>query len=280
MKQLFPVLFLLPLFATAQSTRATDDFNFALYLLGSGLKEEAATLMCHRDMDSDSMRFIKGYVLYSNRQLDSATYWLQQIDSHSPLFAEGRLFGAISATHLGEYRLANNLLQSLRDNPDPSVRNLVTFEEAGIALLERDLSRFDSCSALIQADDYRIADETEALRNIRTTLPLRQKSPMLAAGLSTVVPGLGKVYAGRVGEGVSAFLIVGSLMAATAENAYKEGWANWKTILFGSLSAVFHLGNIYGSAVSVRVDMDNRNKQTDVQILYHIHIPLRNSYRR
>ena len=69
-------------------------------------------------------------------------------------------------------------------------------------------------------------------------------------------------------------------MAATAENAYKEGWTNWKTLLFGSLSAVFHIGNIYGSAVSVRVGQQTRNNQTNVQILYHIHIPLRNSYRR
>lgn len=280
MKRLLFLLSWLPVLAWAQPTSATADFDFALYLVGSGFKEDAATLLRHYRPDGDSISFVKGYVLYSNHQLDSAVHYLSSVGSQSQLFAEARFYGALSAAHDKRYHDAAQLLQPLRQTDDPAVRNLYHFEQAGIGLLQRDLRCFDSCYALLQPDDFRIASEVAALAQLRAGLPLKNKSPWVAAGLSAVVPGLGKVYAGRPGEGVSAFLIVGSLMAATAENAYKEGWTNWKTLLFGSLSTVFYLGNIYGSAVSVRVGMDDRNNQTDVQILYHIHIPLRNSYRR
>lgn len=280
MKRLLSILVILPFFAAAQSPKISDDFHFALYLLGSGLKEDAATLMSHRAADCDSSRFIKGYVHYNLRQLDSATYWLEQVGSTSPLYTEARFWAALSATHQGHYPLADSLLKPLQRNTDPAVQNLLHFEQAGIALLRRDLTCFDSCNNLIHIDDYRISTEAKALQELRATLHRQQKSPWLAAGMSAIVPGLGKLYAGQLGEGIASFLIVGSFMATTAENAYKEGWGNWKTILFGGLSTIFYLGNIYGSAVSVKVGMENRNNQTDVQILYHIHIPLRNSYHR
>lgn len=280
MKRIFFLLLLLPAVAWAQTPSATADFDFALYLLGSGLKDEATVLLRQRNDDGDSLSFIKGYIHYSNQHLDSAVYHLSQVDSTSHLFTEARFYAALSAAHNGRYALASELLQPLGSDPDPAVHNLYHFEQAGIGLLQRDIGCFDSCYALLALDDYRIATEADALATLRNGLPRHGKSPWVAAGLSTVIPGLGKVYAGQIGEGASSFLIVGSLMAATAENACKEGWTNWKTLLFGSLSAVFHIGNIYGSAVSVRVGQQTRNNQTNVQILYHIHIPLRNSYRR
>ncbi|KWW30667.1 MAG: hypothetical protein AUK63_885 [bacterium P3] len=280
MKRFLVILSLIPVLAVSQPAADRSDFDFALYLLGSGLKDDAVTLMSRRRADSDTLRFLKGYVHYSLRQLDSAISCFSTVDSDSPLYTESCFFGAVSAAHSGRYRLADTLLSPLCASTDPAVRNLLLFEQAGLGLLQRDLARFDTCFARLDTDDYRLSVEADSLRRIRGTLPLRSKSPLLAAGLSAVVPGLGKVYAGHLGEGLSSFLIVGSLMAATAENLYKAGWADWKTLLFGTLSAVFYIGNIYGSAVTVRVGIANRDNQTDAQILYHIHIPLRNSYRR
>lgn len=280
MKRWFLFLLLLPAVAQAQKPSVTEDFDFALYLLGNGLKNEATVLLRQHSGDGDSISFIKGYIHYSNQRLDSAVYHLSQVDSTSQLFTEARFYAALCAAHDGRYPLASQLLLPLGRDADPAIRNLCHLEQAGIGLLQHDVHCFDSCYALLTLDDYRIASEAKTLSAIRNEFPLRDKSPWVAAGLSTVVPGLGKVYAGHIGEGISSFLLVGSLMSITAENAYKEGWNNWKTILFGSLSAVFHISNIYGSAVSVRVGQQIRNNQTHVQILYHIHIPLRNSYRR
>ena len=106
-----------------------------------------------------------------------------------------------------------------------------------------------------------------------------RRSPWVAGTLSALVPGLGKVYAGNLGEGIAAFLVTGSLIAVTAENWVKEGPTNWKTIAAGLLSTVFYVGNIYGSVATVKVNLRDYNNRNDVQILYDIHIPLRAAYR-
>jgi hypothetical protein len=96
---------------------------------------------------------------------------------------------------------------------------------------------------------------------------------------SALVPGAGKVYAGRVGEGVAAFLTVGSLGAVTAENWSKHGMKDWRTIVSGALCATFYLGNIYGSYMSVSIERDERLAAENTLVLYHLHLPLRSIFR-
>ena len=79
------------------------------------------------------------------------------------------------------------------------------------------------------------------------------KSVWLGCAASAIVPGLGKIYAGRLGEGVAAFLFVGALAAMTAESWVANGPSDWRTILFGATGAVFYISNIYGTSVSIRI---------------------------
>jgi TM2 domain-containing membrane protein YozV len=80
-----------------------------------------------------------------------------------------------------------------------------------------------------------------------------RKSPFVAGTLSTILPGAGKVYAGRWKDGLVSLLFVG----ANAYSAYRGfssggiqspyGW------LFGGLSAGFYIGGIYGSQKAARI---------------------------
>jgi len=97
----------------------------------------------------------------------------------------------------------------------------------------------------------------------------------LAAFYSAIIPGSGKIYAGRLGDGLSSFFIVSSLGLITAENWYKAGIKNPKTIFFGSLFSVFYVGNIWGSYFSVQIQNDEFNHEMDHKILFDLHIPLR-----
>lgn len=80
---------------------------------------------------------------------------------------------------------------------------------------------------------------------------LGNKSPALAAILSAVVPGLGKIYTGNYGDGVTAFLLTGVLTFLSIDNFNAQhdfrGW------LFAGLAAYFYAGNIYGSAASAQL---------------------------
>ncbi|MBN1949802.1 MAG: hypothetical protein JW801_01275 [Bacteroidales bacterium] len=101
---------------------------------------------------------------------------------------------------------------------------------------------------------------------------LRHKNRFLAASLSAVVPGLGKVYAGKWKDAIFSVLFI-SGTGYQAYRAFKEhgiesvyGW------IMGSLSFGFYIGNIYGSAKAARLytlnqNLDYREKVVD----YYIH---------
>ena len=101
----------------------------------------------------------------------------------------------------------------------------------------------------------------------------------MAAIASAIIPGSGKIYAGKLGEGISAFLLTGVFGAITAEHWVKDGPANWKTIVPGLLGAFLYIGNIYGSYMSVSIYNSNLKDAQDTAVLYNIHIPLRSVFK-
>jgi len=81
----------------------------------------------------------------------------------------------------------------------------------------------------------------------RRDRPLPHRSPMLAALLSSALPGSGKVYAGRPADGLYSLLVTGSSVLVAASYGQDEKWT--RAGLFGATGLFFYLGNIYGSAV-------------------------------
>lgn len=82
---------------------------------------------------------------------------------------------------------------------------------------------------------------------------LPRKSPWLAAGLSAVVPGLGRVYTGRWQDGLVSFLLVGIPSALAAQGFHEDGEASVRGWILASTAALFYAGNVYGSAVGAIV---------------------------
>lgn len=270
---------LIGLIGEVRAQTVQEEFNFVMYLVGNRMREDALTAVRRTPLEGDSIDFLRGYAYYSAKSLDSAAISFSRVGERSPLFDEAMFFASLSNAHLGNYSQSNLFLDRVSATDAPTL-NLRRFETAGIHLLERDFAAFDSCFLLIDTTDYRIATEAADLLRVRGDLEAhRRKSPWVAGTLSALVPGLGKVYAGNLGEGIAAFLVTGSLMAVTAENWVKEGPTNWKTIAAGLLSTVFYVGNIYGSVATVKVNLREFNNRNNVQILYDIHIPLRASYR-
>ena len=82
---------------------------------------------------------------------------------------------------------------------------------------------------------------------------LPRKSPLLAAALSMVVPGLGRVYLGRWPDGLISFLLVGTTAALAAQGFYEEGQGSVRGWILGGVAALLYAGNVYGSAVGAVV---------------------------
>lgn len=71
------------------------------------------------------------------------------------------------------------------------------------------------------------------------------RSPVLAAGLSAIIPGAGRIYAGRTWDGFFGFLTFALVLNATYLN-YQNGNRVSTTVL-GIGTGIFYLGEIYGA---------------------------------
>jgi len=71
------------------------------------------------------------------------------------------------------------------------------------------------------------------------------KSPLIAGGLSSIIPGLGKVYADRPEEGIISLILTATCVYISYTNfEAKHLFRGW---FFGGLSAMFYVSNIYGT---------------------------------
>ena len=266
----------LPSPSEAPSLFASKDAAFIDYLIGNGMESDATTLLTRGPYHvSDTLRYLQGWACYSAKQLDLAAEAFDMVPQSSSFYDKSLFFNVISNAHAGRYARSSELLEGYHG----PYRELKSLEQAGMALLQGRKEDYIRAAEGFTFSQYALTESENALGDIfKERYGGRSRSPLLAAAASAVVPGLGKVYAGRTAEGVAAFMTVGSFAAITAENWTKYGLKDWKTILFGALGTVFYIGNIYGSYVSVSIHNNDLKDAQDTAILYHIHIPLRSVF--
>ncbi len=152
--------------------------------------------------------------------------------------------------HAGAAGLFTKLVQ---EGPDSSF--------APRALVARSLLELDRGDAALAAGDLELFLATfpehpekphvqEALALVRDYEHLPQKSEILAAVLSAILPGSGYVYAGRYGDGLSAFLLNALFIAGSVTAVNSELYP--AAALTGGIGLPFYMGNIYGSANAVK----------------------------
>jgi TM2 domain-containing membrane protein YozV len=106
----------------------------------------------------------------------------------------------------------------------------------------------------------------------------RPKSPVLAGIMSGIIPGSGKIYAGKTGAGIASFIGTAGFGFIAWENYRKLGISHAKTIIFGSIFAFNYVSNIYGSVISVKLIENEYKNAVHNQILFQLHVPLRNFF--
>lgn len=274
----------IPFVSYSQNT-VKKDFEFVCYLLGNNMKEQANT-WAERDFSNedyssqtlDTINFLRAWVFYSNRSLNKAVDLFDRVGEESNFKPSSVFFSSLSNAYLGEYKLSYSNLEEHKELLS-SHTELYAFEQAGHSLLMRDFGLYEKYRESFSYSSYVLSNKEKDLDSIYLSLKnYKRKSPFLSACLSALVPGLGKIYAGSLGEGVSSFVTVGSFAALTTENWIRHGFKNWKTILFGTIGSIFYIGNIYGSYISVKLNDDVFNEEQNIGILYTIHIPLRTTF--
>ena len=270
-------LMLAPSLVSAQSAWISADYDFVEYLIDTDLKHDASVLLGREGyFKSDTLTYLRGWTAYQLKELEPALELFRAVPQDSPFAEKSFFYGNAVSAHLGEYDAPAALL----DVYEGPYRDLRAVQAAGLALLRADPEAYKRAASGFGYSDFALVEAERQLDEIygfRFERP--QKSPLLAAAASAVVPGLGKVYAGRIGEGIESFLLTGAMGAITAEHWIKDGPGSWKTIVPGLLCAALYIGNIYGSYVSVSIYNNSVKDAQQTAILYNIHIPLRSVFK-
>ena len=89
--------------------------------------------------------------------------------------------------------------------------------------------------------DYRLVDSMQVSQPRYASI----KSPMVAAGLSTIIPGTGRIYTGRFLDGLMGLWMV--LLPGMAAYGSFQDSQSMKGNFFAGITLIFWIGEIYGA---------------------------------
>ena len=103
---------------------------------------------------------------------------------------------------------------------------------------------------------------------------LKTKSPLLAGLMSAIIPGTGRLYTGRVKEGLLSLISLAATSYLAYEGFRDKGIKSFKGWLFSSISAFLYIGNIHGAVVSAKLtnQMINKNYKKGIELSLKIYL--------
>jgi hypothetical protein len=258
-----------------------NDWQFSDYLMEQNEIDLAilnlilASRKGYSDTERDSLNFKIGKLFLRKKEYSKSSEYFKKIEAkNTDLYQNAQLFSSFNQIFIGQYEVSkqtNDSIKHLLYIKHP----LFSINQYGLALLERKMEEAEKIRKENQLDTTS-KDVLINLVQIHDEIMCeKQKSPLIAGLLSTVVPGLGKYYAGRKGEAYSAFLLNLVMGGVLYENIRKNGISHPQTILYGSIFSVFYVGNIWGSAVSVNIKRNENKKIINDEILFNLHIAIK-----
>lgn len=154
--------------------------------------------------------------------------------------------------NLGEYKLAEKTFTELT----PYTSEKAIIELAKTYYLNKDYNNVILTTKNIQSDTSKWLSQLSYLRlhkwdSVEIEVNIPRKSQFIGGLLSTIIPGSGRIYGGRLGDGISSFLFTAG-MGLLTYNYHKKG-KEGHTYVFGGITLLFYLSDIYGSIVSVKL---------------------------
>jgi tetratricopeptide (TPR) repeat protein len=159
----------------------------------------------------------------------------REIDTSAVLLQIGR-----AHLWLNDYSVAFKYLERARSD--------TSYTLIGLSLLdEQDFASADK--AFAKMEDQTWQSELSSHSSRLQSLP--RKSPFFAGFASTLLPGSGRAYCGRLADGIFAFVFTVGSFALSYH--YYDTDSRWGAAGFAGLGVFFHLGDIYGSIAAVRL---------------------------
>lgn len=270
---------ILSFFTRANSQNTTFcDLKFINHLLKTGYFEEALFLLDSSDCSSfqinDSMNYLRGWGYFSLNMPVSSSESLLKIKPKSSLYPKSHFYAAFNYAQTGNFIKAIDVLEKIEVNTCDQI-SLKNFEIAGMRLLQGNLPAFVEWVDKNNGNRPEISESAINLIKISAEIKSHKgKSPFLAGLLSGIIPGSGKLYAGKKGEAIATFISTAGIGLVTWENYRKRGINNFSTFAFGTIFAISYMANIYGSAFSVTVIENEYKENVKNMVLFNLHIPI------
>ena len=255
----------------------SEDEEFIRYLIGNNLSSDAVYYLFGVNIaPSDTLDYYKGLSLYTSGGLQQASGYFKNVPETSTFFEPSVFYAAVCDVYQNNYTEAKSILSTYKGERV----ELLNYELAAISLLEDDSEGYKYYSKAFTYSSYTMKDGEKVFDDIyKQRFVEKGKSPWVAAGLSAVVPGLGKFYVGNYGEGAASLLLGASFTAFAVESWVKVGAKDWRTILFTTLASLLHISNIYGSYISVGLYNDYLKNAQNQTIVFNIHVPVRSLFK-
>lgn len=264
--------------------RFTQDLRFGKYLHDKEMYKQADWVLAQipgrqlLPQQKDSLYYWQGWNAYTAKKLSDASRYLMMVSDTAVWAQKSHFFGAYCMAYerdTAAYCTAQQI--QVKDSVE---KEMQYFQLAGIQLLQRKTKAYDSLhrhftysSYIMEAEERKLDEYYDKIKHHQ-----KRKSPLLAGIYSAIIPGAGKIYAGKKKQGIGAFFPVAMFAGLTYEAYSKGGVKSARFITYGTLFSLFYAGNIWGSVVAVKIKQRELNNYYDNQILFNMHIPLRNLY--
>jgi hypothetical protein len=266
--------------------KAREELKFIEHLINSKEHNDALFLLkdIHKKFPEnyftqqikDSLNYLAAWSLYNQKKLDSSIVYFEKVSISSPVYFKSKFYETFEWIYLRNPEKAEKSIGKIDVKNDSLFLELAKMDLSICALLKKDFKKFDSISNTFSYNNVQFSEEQKELIEYKKQLQkVKHKSPLVAAGLSALVPGLGKYYAGYKGQAMAAFLPSAIFGVVAAENLYRRGPRDVQFILFASIFSIFYTGNIWGSAISVRTYREQQYNEIYNNIMLDLHIPLR-----
>jgi hypothetical protein len=273
------------LFIAFSFSKAQSNFNIDFYQNLVNQKENNLALLylnkCELVTENlsilDSIYFYKGKTHFNTKQFKESVFSFNKISGNSTFYIQSKMYLSIGLLYLdSSEKYINNELKPIKG--DSIFNQIKTITMASVALLNNNLLAYDSLILQLKDSLYYFSNLQVSLIKWRKKSTIKTKNPLIAAGLATIVPGLGKVYGGKPYDGLSTFLTHVPLGLLVWESYYNVSVNSARFITFASITSLFYAGNILASYHYVYKNRKEEKIDRKNEILLQCNIMLRNYY--
>ncbi len=229
--------------------------------------QQLGEILTTGSIQKDSVRFYEGLSYLQMGKRESASFAFETVSPMPNAISEkAGLYLGYRDLMFGDPIQNRIALQNRQQFGNPlQWEEWFVLEDAGNLLLSRQYSEFDSI--MLQKENFSLKGR-EILQSFSAARGYYSKkktrSPLLAAGLSLVIPGAGKMYSGRLGSGLMTLFITTTSGLQAFEGYRKNGFKSPQFWIFGALSAGWYLSGIYSSVIhtkgyNAKIETDFRN---------------------